>query len=141
MRDNMVEIQKDMRDAFSEIKEFMRLHQESQKQQTDILINMAKSGEKVHNLESRVAENREDVSAVRREFLECKKVTDDRVRKIETTVCTPSGVKLATGGRKNDSKLDKGQVSLLVGALAGFLAFMERIIGMLLDIIKSGPTP
>ena len=110
------------------LEEHMIEAKDMQKQQILILVDMAKTQERYVALADKTDQNREDLKVLQTKVDSGFQEAFNRLRKVETTVCSPSGVKI-DGDRKGDSKFDKLQVTIIT-------ALCLTVIHALWDIIS-----
>lgn len=121
-------LQKDIKEAFGEIKDSVKLFQIGQEKMTKVLVDMAKNHQQLLSVADKTDENRKDIDSL------AGRVRED-VGKLHDRINNIAPVKNATRG------FDKTQFSLIIGAITGFLTFLYTLIGKLIDALLTSPPP
>ena len=133
---DMVLLQHDVRDAFSEVKESVRLFQVGQDKITDVLIDVAKTQERLLSVADKTDQNRQDIDnlgrCIRKSIYEVRETVHDVENHVSALSVQQSYFKSPNG------KFDKTQITVITGAVTGFLTFIYTLVNKLIDFVLSG---
>lgn len=117
------------------LEEHMIESKEMSRQQTQILIDMAKTQERYAALVDKTDQNRDSLIMLDAKMERGFEEIFTRLRTVETTVCSSSGVR-TDGDRKSDTRFDKVQVTIITTLCLTVINALWDIISGLVEKVQ-----